>query len=290
MFCRIRKEWGLPIKTLSIGINAFKNDSSLDSCVKRLVEISMRFRSVRLFFLQFKQDVIRTSRYFERIDCLNTRACDVIPLSKSKKPLISEMVTGLASTCSDDIFLVNSDIIVDFDAISWVLTQEDFDSSSFSRGEIIDGKRFGFSQGPTPLGFDAISINSNWWTKNSRHFSDIPNVYAEPYWDVAYAIMLKLRGRSYLHNKNALIYHLFHEKRWSLETTEGAFSIKLFESIPLMKDIYADLGKMVTSRKYGLDGRMSEEDIAKEILREDEIFSFDRYAKRIQSLMKATGS
>ncbi len=196
------------MNSLAIGVNIFECPQ-WNECKNNLLSIKPR---VSLCCVQFCDDIVDSTGFW-RCDCLKTRAKNIIPGSVSEKPIIYEMFDGLASAGLDYFLFINCDIIVSEKAIDWMLNQDEYHSACFFR---------------TKHGVDGFYINTMWWKLNRTKFFDLPNVYAEPAWDAAYAAKLKAESKCFFHNKEYLISHIKHEQRWQRKTLEGDWCTKKF--------------------------------------------------------------
>lgn len=253
------------MNSLCLGVNIFESPQ-WSKCKDGLLNYKNR---IGLYCLQHSDDKI-DNYGLNRVNCIKTRAKDFIPGSNSLKPVIYEMFDALANTGHDYFVFTNSDIIISEEAIDWMLNQSRFDSACFSRVDLEPENRRNFSDCP-PYGFDLFYIKSSWWKRNRIDFLNLPNTYAEPCWDLAYATNLHILSFCYFHNKIPLIYHIPHHGRWSINTIEGSFSQNIFNKtilINLWNDYFAN---NVLRRNY-INKRITSEIIAREINVERRIF------------------
>jgi hypothetical protein len=218
----------------------------------------------KLCCVQFSENEVDSTR-LKCLDYLYKMARDVVPGSVSKKPLIWDIFDVLSDEGFDYFFFMNCDIILSEEAIDWMLNQKEYDSACFSRVDAGPESRKNFAT-CKPFGFDGFYVKSSWWKEHRLEFLDISNIYAEPYWDNAYAVQFHLKSKCYFHNKIPLMYHIGHPRRWCKESLEGKWNQDRFYGTGLQKIWKEYLSKTVHSRAY-INGKMTKEMIE----REDEV-------------------
>lgn len=250
---------------VALGINIF-NTPQLQKCKENLLKLKSK---MDLYCLQNSKDQINDSG-FRRINCIRTIAKDIVPGSVSKKPLIYEMMDGLSDTGRDYFLFMNSDIILSEEAIDWILNQKKYTSACFSRVDFEPVERRNF-ESCAPYGFDVFLIKSSWWKEHRTEFLNIPNIYAEPCWDLAYATTLHIKSSCYFHNKIPLTYHICHKGRWSIDTPEGGYNQNKFNGTILIHLWNEYFVNTVLSRKY-VNGTIDSDRIKVELEVEKRVF------------------
>jgi len=153
---------------------------------------------------------------FERTGMDIRIASQVIPGSKSDKPLVNDMFTRLALLNPNGYFLfVNSDVelcpaIFESIAMDW---KSDTKVAALYRYD------YGPAYGNTLVtGQDGFFVESRWWLQQQRKFEDIPNVLGEPAWDNAFTCtMMDIAGQANVLHFANLLYHRVHVQRWTHE-------------------------------------------------------------------------
>jgi len=253
------------MNSVALGVNIFETPQWT-----RCKENLLPFKSKMSFYcLQHQEDKVN-SNGFERLNCIQKRAKNFIQLSNSTKPLVYELLDGLASVGKDYFVFMNSDIILSETAVEWMLNQNQYETACFSRVNIDPENQRNFEVW-APYGFDVFFIRTSWWKSNREKFLSLPNTYAEPCWDLAYAATLHLNSSCYYHNKIPIIYHIGHEGRWNVETLEGSYSQNIFVGLSVFKVWYDYFGKTVLSRKY-VNGEISSDRINEELAIEKKVF------------------
>lgn len=254
------------MNSLLIAVNIFQS-KQWDKCKSWTQGLKPRFM---FCCVQFESDSVDSSSMV-RLDYLNKSAKDIVPGSTSHKPLIYEMFDGLANMGADYFMFMNCDILLSEEAVTWMTEQTEYESACFSRVDAGPESRKNFAT-CKPYGFDGFYVKSSWWKEHRSDFLDISNIYAEPYWDNAYAVQLHLKSRCYFHNKIPLMYHVGHPRRWCRTSPEGQWNHDRFVTSGLAKVWKEYLSRTVHSRSY-INSKMTREMIEKEDEVEKNLYS-----------------
>lgn len=266
---------------IGLGINLFPNQG-LQACIASLLtareSLLKNGRKVNLYAMQHPGDsgweLLKDLDKFHDIrwcDTLTQRASDLIPGSKSPKPVIYDIFNKMSCNSDEGFMFVNSDIIVSPDALNWIFDNfNNYDSAVFSK---VDIDRAPYFSRQVPEGQDGFYLNRDWWRKYNSEFISLPNIIGECAWDNSYTARLCICGRCYIHNKSkALIQHVPHKPRWSRNSIEGNYCAKLWADNYNIRTKWARyMSDTVFSRQYAADILPSTQ-IDKEVIIQDIIF------------------
>lgn len=273
---------------LAIGVNLFGDSPADQLCRRTLIRYATAFPgTVALYNLQPHDKALQCTYEpeFTLLPCARTVCRDVIPGSTKLKPVVSEMLDGLAGTGAESFMIINSDILVSPEALGLALSCRDYDALAMSRVNIgltaaNNGIKDASFQREYPNGFDGFWIRTEFWKRCRPFMTGIPDVYAERAWDNSYAILFKLLGRCRFMNKWPVIFHFPHPVRWGPDTLEGKWCGRLWDMSGLESLWVEYNAKVLMVREY--DGQGMVKNIAAEERLESSIFTVENWERHRQ--------
>lgn len=164
------------------------------------------------------------------------KAWTVVPGSVSSKPLVSSLFDHLSERLEESsdtecfLGLMNSDCILTSELVDHLLRESDTSCYCVSRVELLPGRKQGettFLDCPTN-GFDLFVMSRRFWRDHRELFRKTADIFAEPFWDNAYATLCKLNGKTEFLNKHPLLYHWMHEQSWKWNSLEARYNLQVF--------------------------------------------------------------
>tara|TARA_R110000822_G_C15281801_1_gene490249 strand:+ start:592 stop:1374 length:783 start_codon:yes stop_codon:yes gene_type:complete len=210
---------------IAIGINIFGSFKRQDLCIESILKLKGMFSTtIELYNIQPKENTIHhddfNTLYYERT------SKDVMSDGTQDKPLVKSLFDTLGEVDCDYFLFSNSDIIISDRFINTIITNTGRDAFAASRMDIteIDDLQDNIvAERYQVTGFDAFAIKREWWKVNSHIFPDY--IYAEPEWDVMYAVICKQNGDTMLVNKwEPSIFHVKHDIAWGDITPERTYN------------------------------------------------------------------
>lgn len=220
---------------LAIGINIFGSYPRQNRCIETLNRIASKHSQIELYNITHKEDANYTIG-FKHLPLLERYTKDVVKGSKSKKPIAKDFFDILSQQDCDYFIFLNSDVLISEKAIKLVLKGE-YETYSFSRHDVypltsLDDKIIPFRI--EIAGFDAWAVKKSWWLDNRDLFDDY--IYAEPCWDVFFAVIMYAHSNSKLCNKEFYLAHEKHALNWDSESVEGKYNHEMWLKNPYNKN------------------------------------------------------
>lgn len=213
---------------IAIGINIFGDYKRQDQCIEVLLRLVSKYPEVSLYNITFEDEKNYTLG-FNHLPFLKRKAKDIIDGSTSEKPTAKDFFNILSTIDCDYFVFMNSDILLTEKVIKLILKGE-YETYSFSRHDCypIESLDKIIPFRIEIAGFDAWVVKKTWWFDNWIHFQDY--IYAEHLWDVAFALEMYNRSKSFLGNKEVYICHEKHDLKWNETSPEALHNSKLWES------------------------------------------------------------
>jgi hypothetical protein len=215
---------------LSIGINIFGSFKRQDQCIDVLNKLASKYIEIELYNITYETD-INYSLGFKHLPVLKRKAKDLIFGSTSEKPIVSDFFNVLADTNCDYFIFLNSDVLLTEKLLKLVLKGE-YETYFFSRHDCypIDDLNKIIPFRIEIAGFDAWAVKKSWWIENRTYFKDY--IYAEHLWDVAYAVEMFNRSKSFFGNKDVYLCHEKHDLNWTETSPEAIHNSNLWKETP----------------------------------------------------------
>lgn len=230
---------------IAIGINIFGKYKRQDDCIEILKQRAKDDNEIDLYNITFK-DETNTDDAFIHLPLLERKACDIIEGSTSQKPIAKDFFDILSNQNCDYFLFLNSDVLLTKKAIN-LIKEGEFINYCFSRA---DTYRIENLSNVVPFrieiaGFDGWAIRKDWWHENRDKFDDY--IYAEPLWDVAFAVTMYNYGLTKLCNKEVYLAHEKHDLNWNETSNEAKHNNDIWMKSPYHdkwhKFVYTELIK-----------------------------------------------
>jgi hypothetical protein len=189
---------------ISIGINGYKKWEDLENrekfCIESLKICQGKNSNVELFLLKDNNEDIS----YEGFKTLNID-------SKSKYPLVNDLIDALAKTEGDLICILNNDIILNNTFFKHI--QPEYETYAASRAHLYELNSLNDPlkiESYSVHGFDLFCFKKDWWLKNKNLF---PEMYlGRSYWDTVFFIKCALNSNINIINKlPPVIFHVEHQ-------------------------------------------------------------------------------
>lgn len=216
---------------IAIGLNIFGNYDRQSRCIETLKKLKSKHSEIDLYNVTFENDT-NSDNDFIHVPLLKTTAKDIIPNSKSKKPITKEFFNALSTQKCDYFVFLNSDILLSNKLINFI-KKEEYETYCFSRHDVFPLNNINDPIVPFRIeiaGFDVWVVKKDWWQKNSFRFENY--IYAEHLWDVAYTLEMFNHSNCYFGNKEFFIAHEKHDLKWNEESVEARHNATLWEKTP----------------------------------------------------------
>jgi hypothetical protein len=218
---------------LAIGINIFSEYKRQTLAIEVLKKVTNKYKEIKLYNITFKDEPNQDG--FIHLPLLKRNCQNVLPSSLKKKPIVKDFFEILENVDCDYFLFINSDIFLTDKCLKLIFKQE-YDSYIFSRIDTYDINSISDPIIPMRMeiaGFDAWCIKKSWWIKNKDKFPDY--IYAEPLWDIHYALTLYYNSHCFMGNKDYYIAHIKHPLQWNDESLESKYNAQFWESSPFHK-------------------------------------------------------
>jgi hypothetical protein len=218
---------------ISIGLNIFKKSHRQDLCIDSLLKLKNKFKGIELYNYQFEDGTdFNEHPELKTIKILKQKSGILVPNSRNPNlPIVNEFFDNLSQTDCDYFIFTNNDIIISDRYIKLLETKHDcYPASRLAIYDIpsIDTPITKYSHYQV-AGFDTYAVKKEWWIKNKELFPQY--ILGMPTWDVHFATIMMLKGKSLLCNKMPpSIFHIIHDSNWmeSQEIPERKYNEELF--------------------------------------------------------------
>lgn len=198
---------------IAIGTNFFGNYHRQTIAIDSLIKIKSKYKNnVDLFGIQFKEE----KEEIEKRSDINyifelTRSSRDLFSNDKKLPYINDILNILFGLSYEYFIFTNSDVILSDRLINFILNNN-IQAMPCSRLDIQNITTLSDTISPVRweiAGFDTFIFSKNWFNKHRDKFHDY--FIGKPYFDLAYASIIKIHSDDLIGNKNpAFCFHIHH--------------------------------------------------------------------------------